>query len=639
MHQNYRHQSRLGTLKPIIAAYLVVSFAVRLSLMVIEGNWALLSPFPLVRILSVGLIYDLAAIAWISMPFVINALVWPGNAWGRKAHAVSAALLLIVGAVVLGGNTVGEFLFWNEFSTRYNFIAVDYLIYTREVTGNITESYPMHWLVLSWAAITLSILFIILPSVWRCAQGAAPGLRRRVAIALSYSILLLGIFFGLGDKPHNWMHSPAEKELGSNGHYSLFRAFRYSDLDYPHFYATIPGDKAFALMRKELETLGLTPDSTNHDNGIAHMVETTGTPNHKNIVMITIESLGADYVESFGGFKGLTPHLSALTEKSLTFSNFYATGQRTVRGLEAVTLSMPPTPGRAVPVRGRNKGLMSLGSVLEKNGYESLYIYGGYSYFDNMKDFFSGNGYAVLDRTDISDKDIHHETIWGVADEDLFTLAMKTMDKKSKGTKPLFAHIMTTSNHRPYTYPDGRIEIPSGTNREGAVQYTDWSIGKFLKDAESRPWFKDTIFVILADHTSRGRGRTDLPHENFRIPLWIYAPGVIEPGSNDLLSSQIDVPPTIMGLLNIPYTSTFFGQDIIKDGPRNQRAFMANYLTVGYMKDGMVVELSPQGRVKIIHANDGTSVSADDPTVRRIVEEAISYYQTASREINRLTRP
>ena len=639
MYQNSRHQSRFGALKPIIATYLFVSFAVRLSLMVFEGNWALFSPLPLARILSVGLIYDLAAIAWISIPFILNALVWPGNAWGRKVHAVTAVLLLIASAVVFGGNTVGEFLFWNEFSARYNFIAVDYLVYTREVTGNITESYPMAWLALAWAVFTLSILFVILPSVWRRAQGAAPGLRRRGAIALSYIILLLGIFFGLGETPHTWMHGAAEKELGSNGHYALFRAFRNSDLDYAQFYATIPGDKAFGVLRKELEALSLTPDSTNHDNGIAHIVETTGAPNGKNIVMITIESLGSDYVESFGGTKGLTPHLSALTGKSLTFSNFYATGLRTVRGLEAVTLSMPPTPGRAVPIRERNKGLMSLGSVLEDNGYESLYIYGGYSYFDNMKDFFGGNGYEVLDRTDISDKDIHHETIWGVADEDLFTLAIKTMDEKSKGSKPLFAHIMTTSNHRPYTYPEGRVDIPSGTNREGAIQYTDWSIGKFLKDAESKPWFKDTIFVILSDHTSHGRGRTDLPHENYRIPMWIYAPGVIEAGSNDLLSSQIDVPPTIMGLLNIPYTSTFFGQDILKEGSRNQRAFMANYLTVGYMKDGMIVELSPQGRVKTVHAKDGTLIPADDPAAKRIVEEAISYYQTASREIDRLTRP
>ena len=638
MNTYHRTHSRLGVLLPISVTYLIVAFLVRLSLMVYEGNWSLFMPLPLARILSVGFLFDLAALSWILIPFILNALVWPDKGWARKAHALVALFLLMVGAVLLGTSTVGEYLFWNEFASRYNFIAVDYLVYTREVTGNIAESYPISWLVLSCTGIILMIMFVTLPYVWRRAQGAAPGLKKRLALLVSYVLLLCGVFFGLNETPHSWMHGAAEKQLASNGHYALFRAFRNNNLDYTQFYATIPGNEAFSVLRGKLQTLGLTPDETAHDNGFAHQVVAAGAPNNKNVVLVTIESLGADYVESFGGFKGLTPYLDELTPKSLAFTNFYATGLRTVRGLEAVTLSMPPTPGRAVPIRKRNKGMMSLGSVLEKNGYESLYIYGGYSYFDNMKDFFSGNGYDVLDRTDIDPKNIHHETIWGVADEDIFTFALETFDKKAKSGHPFFGHIMTTSNHRPYTFPEGRIDLPSGSGRDGAVKYTDWAIGQFLKTAESKPWFKDTIFVFLADHTSHGRGRTDLPYENFRIPMWIYAPGTVVPGKVDLLASQIDVPPTILGLLNISYTSSFFGQDILKEGSKNERAFMANYLTVGYMKDGLIVDLAPQGKVKTVRVKDGSIVQADDPAAKRVVEDAISYYQTAAHEIDRLTR-
>jgi len=219
-------------------------------------------------------------------------------------------------------------------------------------------------------------------------------------------------------------------------------------------------------------------------------------------------------LEAFVGNCWLTPNLSGLVKDSRSFHNLYATGLRTVRGLEAITLSLPPTPGRAVPIRTRNKGMMSLGSVLNEQGYKSVYLYGGYSFFDNMEDFFSGNGYEVFDRTDIDDKDIHHETIWGVADEDLFTLSLDTIDQLSQNNDPFFAHIMTTSNHRPYTYPEGRIDIPSKTNREGAVKYTDWAIGDFLARAKTKPWFEKTVFVLVSDHTPRGRGRSDWPPEN-----------------------------------------------------------------------------------------------------------------------------
>ena len=215
MNNHHRDRSRLGVLVPISITYLAVAFLIRLGLMVFEGNWALFLPLPLARIFAIGLLYDIAALSWILVPFVINALVWPGRPWGRKAHAGAAIFLVMTGAVIFGANTIGEFLFWNEFSARYNFIAVDYLIYTREVTGNIAQSYPMVWLVLACAGIILVMMFVTLPFVWRRAQGAAPGLKRRGVIAAGYVILLCGVFFGVNETPHTWMHGAAEKELAS----------------------------------------------------------------------------------------------------------------------------------------------------------------------------------------------------------------------------------------------------------------------------------------------------------------------------------------------------------------------------------------------------------------------------------------
>ncbi|MBK7815453.1 MAG: LTA synthase family protein [Rhodocyclaceae bacterium] len=246
-----------------------------------------------------------------------------------------------------------------------------------------------------------------------------------------------------------------------------------------------------------------------------------------------------------------------------------------------------------------------------------------------MNAFFGGNGYTVIDRTAIAPEAIHAENIWGVADEDLFTLALDQLDNRHANGKHFFAHIMTTSNHRPFTYPEGRIDIPSGTGREGAVKYTDWAIGDFIERARARPWFRDTVFVIVADHTASGRGKTDLPVEKFLIPLIIFSPGHVAAARIDTLASQIDVAPTLLALLNFSYRSHFFGQDIIAEGPKHQRAFLANYQTVGYLEDGVLVELRPQRRWRLVDPATGEALP-DSERGRHLLEEAVSYYEGAS---------
>jgi phosphoglycerol transferase MdoB-like AlkP superfamily enzyme len=349
-----------------------------------------------------------------------------------------------------------------------------------------------------------------------------------------------------------------------------------------------------------------------------------------HVVLVTMESLGADYLESYGGRKGLTPNLDRLAKDGLKFTRVYATGTRTVRGLEALSLSIPPTPGHSVLKRKNNKGFQTLGGVLKEHGYDPIFLYGGYSYFDNMQDFFAGNGYAVVDRSSLGKADVSHETIWGVADEDLFKMAIREIDARAAAGKKAFAHVMTTSNHRPFTYPSQRIDIPSGSGRDGAVKYSDWAIGNLMREASTRPWYRDTLFVFIADHTSHARGRTDLPLENYHIPLIIYAPNVFTPQTIDAVASQIDVGPTILALLNVSYTSRFFGQDILTEGQHHQRALMANYLTVGHMEDGILVELSPKRRARVLEAGTGREISLADPRSTASINETVAHYQVAS---------
>jgi phosphoglycerol transferase MdoB-like AlkP superfamily enzyme len=271
-----------------------------------------------------------------------------------------------------------------------------------------------------------------------------------------------------------------------------------------------------------------------------------------------------------------------------------------------------------------------MATVFNQAGYVSGFFYGGYGAFDNMNYFFGHNGYAIHDRSEIPAAAIHHANIWGVADEDLYTMALSDFDRVHASGKPFFAHIMTTSNHRPYTFPAGRVDAPQG-KRESAVRYTDWALGDLLKRARSKPWFDDTVFVITADHCASSGGIAALPTFRYHIPMWIYSPRFVQPGRVTRLVSQIDIGPTVLGMLGLSYHSRFFGADIARLEPGRERAFIGNYQRLGYLRNDQLVELAPgqhQGAVRPEYQDDQPQPAI--PLDPELAADAISYYQSAS---------
>jgi phosphoglycerol transferase MdoB-like AlkP superfamily enzyme len=290
--------------------------------------------------------------------------------------------------------------------------------------------------------------------------------------------------------------------------------------------------------------------------------------------------------------------------------------------------------------RPRNEGLFSLGALFRARGYDTVFLYGGYGYFDNMNAFFRGNGYRVVDRMSAPDDDVTFANVWGVADEDLYRWALTEADADHAAGRPFYQFIMTTSNHRPFTYPEGRINIPSHTGRRGAVRYTDWAIGDYFRQARRRPWFDDTIFVVVADHCAGTSGRAELPADRYRIPLLIYSPAHLAPRVVDRQSSQIDYAPTLLGLLGWSYDSRFFGKDILRMRPEEERALIATYESLGYLKGDRLVVLKPVRRFAQYRYDRrrGRTEPAAAPD-EALLHEAISYYQTAGYLMeNRLLR-
>lgn len=526
---------------------------------------------------------------------------------------------------------VAEWLFWDEFGVRFNFIAVDYLVYSDEVLNNVLESYPIGALLSAIAATAIALCFALRKPFNAAMNAPLPTVRTRVA-SFAGLALLAGLSAQLldQDNPRGQGGNAYQHELASNGPYQFFAAFRNNELDYSQFYTSLPAEVVAKQLRAELTE----PNATfvgKDPLDIRRTIDNPGSPIQPNIVLVTIESLSAKYLGSNGDDRQLTPNLDRLRQESLYFNNFYATGTRTDRGLEAITLAIPPTPGRSIVKRiGRESGFASLGQQLNAVGYDSVFVYGGRGYFDNMNAFFSGNGYRVVDQSSVNEADIHFKNAWGMADEDLYRETLKLADADYAQNRPFLLQLMTTSNHRPYTYPDNRIDIKSGNGRDGAVKYTDYAIGQFLNDARKKPWFDNTIFIFVADHTAGSAGKEDLPIANYQIPLFIYAPKLIQARESAQLASQIDLAPTLLGLLNMDYQSTFFGRNLLQDNPLPPRVVVGNYQHLGLFDGNDLAILSPRQGLRRHDQALTASVESRVPATDALIERAITYYQTAS---------
>lgn len=618
-------------LSVLLLSWLLVFFLTRTVLLLSHLADADAGLFDVMRLYGIGLVYDLSFLLYAALPLALYVLLCPRRLWRSKGHTFFLHALTGVVLFAMLFVAVAEWLFWDEFGVRFNFIAVDYLVYSEEVINNILESYPIYPLLAFLVVVAIAATVALKPTLKRAL--AAPLLQKSAAL-LYVGALALAAFAVSGvigqNFPLGMGGNVFQRELASNGPFQFFAAFRNNELDYQQFYATLPDPRVAALLRAELtEPIARFVGSDPLD--IRRAIDNPGLEQRRNLVLVTIESLSAKYLGSFGDRRGLTPNLDALRQQSLFFSNFYATGTRTDRGLEAITLSMPPTPGRSIVKRiGRESGYASLGQQLQAKGYDSVFVYGGRGYFDNMNAFFGGNGYRIVDQTSVTEDEMQFQNAWGMADEDLYAQAMKIADQDHAAGKPFFLQLMTTSNHRPYTYPDGRIDIPSGRGRDGAVKYTDYAIGQFLERAREQPWFNNTVFVFVADHTAGSAGKEDLPVANYLIPLFILAPGLVVPHEVSTLSSQIDLAPTLLALLNMDYVSTFYGRDVLSDESRAGRALIGNYQHLGLFDGKDLAILSPRRGMRrhedALGLSHETKVDSQDPLLSR----DIAYYQGAS---------
>ncbi len=584
-------QSRAGFFGAILLIYLALCFAQRL----IYTAWITSESekFPsgfFVATFVKGPLFDLGSAAYLFFPLALLLFALPDRLRNRRTGRFFTILFSLF-PLIIALNAIGfEFFFWEEFRARYNFIAVDYLVYTHEVVRNIWESYPVVWFFLGLLTIAAFLGWKLRHQVRRISAFPGKG-KERLVIGLS-AFALLGMSNSLNEGKMLETEAFWARELSKNTLFALFSAYNHNSIDYQQFYVSL--DRLEAEKRTEEWLKESAGGKGSHD--LPFDVHASGPEKQWNVIMVPIESMSARFMKRFGYEKDITPNLDRMAGEGLFFTKMYATGSRTVRGLEALMLALPPTPGQSILRRPNSDRLFNLGTVFRERGYRTQFLYGGFAFFDNMGPWFGSNGFEIIDQTDFGK--VTFRNAWGACDEDLFDEVIRRADAVHAEGKKFFQVALTTSNHRPYTFPAGRIDLPHvGGGRDAAVKYTDFAIGRLVEEARSKPWFKNTLFVFVADHNASVAGGTDLPIRDYLIPAIVYNPNLVKPQVIEKLSSQIDLAPTLLGLMNFTYKSWFFGQNLLK--AKAGRALIGTYQKVGLYEPGLFTILEPGRRAQL----------------------------------------
>ncbi len=582
--------------------------------------------------LALSLVFDFALSVYTFFPFLILLIRVP--MWfSRKINKSYFILAFLFADLFIAlMNLNAEFLFFEEFRDRFNFIAVDYLVYSNEVLQNILESYNVGFITFLCLIFAALGIFFLNKFIFKEIVFSIMTLKKITGCILAYGALFATMLYLVNENSVLSKQSDQTTLLAKNGIHSLFAAFRNNEINFQKFYSEIDTNLAFNMVKQNFYNES---SDFNKDGVLPQFVQSTKPIKKLNVIIILMESMSAKFMKSYGNEENLTPTLDRLVSEGLFFHSAFATGTRTVRGIEAITLSIPPTPGQSIVRRPNGTGLRNISTVFKKYDYESKFIYGGYSFFDNMKPYFEGNGFEVVDRNAFKVDEIAFSNAWGVSDEDLFKKAIKESDKSFDKNKPFFSLVLTASNHRPYTFPEGQSGAISGRGRSDAVKYSDFAIEKFMMTAKRKKWFDSTMFVFISDHNASVAGGEKIEIEDYRIPIIFYSPTNLKPQKVEDIVSQIDLAPTLFGLLNFSYESYFFDVDVLAQSPN--RAFIGTYQKVGYFDQDDFVILSPNkiletGKVINFEKHDSKKMIKSSITVgdSEVVKTAAAYYRLAS---------
>lgn len=529
-------------------------------------------------------------------PFLANSRFW--RSWRNFTYVW---VVLCTGLVILLEIATPAFI--AEYDARPNRLFIEYLKYPHEVMSMLWVGFRVHlfsglvgtllailamgWLMRPWLKqeqrwsnvatwITWPVIFLLAALVIRGTISHRPA--NPAMFSLTTDSMVNNLIL---DSPWSLIHAV----------YSLKHENKSSEI-----YGELPDEDVYRIVRETRAQFdpSFTPVPNADLPTLSQLTPTRTRERPLNLVIILEESLGATFVESLGGVP-VTPNLERLKEQGWWFEQLYATGTRSVRGIEAVVTGFQPTPAQSVvKLSLSQRHFFSLASLLKQRGYDTEFIYGGESHFDNMIGFFMGNGFQrVQDQKDYVDPVFVGS--WGASDEDLLNKAHEEISASHASGKPFFTLVFTSSNHAPFEFPDGRIELydPVKATDNNAVKYADYALGQFFDKAQQSTYWKDTLFIVVADHDIRVHGHNMVPIEHFHIPALILGAD-IEPRKIKSVASQIDLPVTALSLMGISAQHPMTGRDLSREHDNTQgRAMMQFENNFAWMEGNKVVVLRP----------------------------------------------
>jgi len=343
-----------------------------------------------------------------------------------------------------------------------------------------------------------------------------------------------------------------------------------------------------------------------------------------NVILIIIESYTANVIEAFGGEKGITPNINALAKEGILFNNFYASGDRTDKGLVSVLSGYPAQTQRSIiKYPGKTQKLSFISRKLENIGYETSFVYGGDADFANFRSFLTYNGFGHI----TSDEDFPSEldnSKWGVHDQYLFDQAAKELDTTST-SNPFFKVILTLSSHEPFDVPLKQI---NGTDEPSlflnSCYYTDKYLGEFVAYCKKQPWWNNTLIVITADHGHRLPKKLE-PRikERFRIPL-LWLGGVVKKDTIiNTIGGQTDIANTLLGQIDEPSSDFIFSKNLLGNNTKNFAMYIFND-GYGYVDPEKYIIYDNPGKLYL--KEDGVNAEEDKYFAKAYLQKLYSDY-------------